>query len=155
MENKSVYIIGGGNSLRRFNFKTLKNKTTIAINRAFFFVPNPNYFITVDHSMLNKLNYRERRYLYNTKASKIFVVNLSLDYMKDEKGKIIDSRYNTLYKLHEFNMIIKSYQSQGIGTSFSNFRSGNNSGYCALQLAVLLGFEEINLLTGKKKQKCN
>ena len=39
--NQSVYVIGGGNSLRGFDYSFLKNKTTIAINSAYKFVPNP------------------------------------------------------------------------------------------------------------------
>ena len=35
---------------------------------------------------------------------------------------------------------------EGSYSSFNDFRTGLNSGYCALQLAILLGYEKIYLL---------
>lgn len=48
--NQSVYVIGGGNSLRGFDYSFLKNKTTIAINSAYKFVPNPSIIYFMDQS---------------------------------------------------------------------------------------------------------
>ena len=43
-------------------------------------------------------------------------------------------------------MIIKSRKENGIGFEFKDFRHGLNSGFCAFQLALLLGYKEIYLL---------
>jgi hypothetical protein len=43
-------------------------------------------------------------------------------------------------------MIVKSYKTEGLGHSFNDFRSGENTGFCALQLAILLGYKRIYLL---------
>jgi len=43
-------------------------------------------------------------------------------------------------------MIIKNAGVEGIGFEFKDFKTGYNSGFCAFQLAVLLGYKKIHLL---------
>lgn len=140
---KEVYIIGGGNSLKNFDFNKLKDKDTIVVNKAIKYVPNPTYFITMDFTVLKKIGLDlVAPYL----GTKIFVANFAKSYLKEQNGQIIDTRFGLIYTLNDFTMIIKSWEETGMGFDFENFRSGNNSGYCALQLAILLGYEEIYLL---------
>lgn len=145
--NKECYIIGGGMSLEGFDFSTLRDVDTIAVNKSVFFVPDPTYFITTDYSFLNKMK-NQNLYSKFTKlsVSKIFVVQSFLPYIVEDKGRIADTRFKLVYNLKDFDMIIKSNKDRGMGFSFSDFRSGVNSGFCALQLAVLLGYEKIYLL---------
>ncbi len=141
--NNSVYIIGGGYSLKGFDFNKLKDKTTIAVNKSCKTVPNLNYFITMDFTALKKIGYDIiAPYLGTT----IFIANFTKPYLKEQNGHIIDTRFGLIYKLNEFNMIIKSWGEKGMGFEFRDFYNGNNSGFCALQLAILLGYTEINLL---------
>jgi len=140
-KNKTVYIIGGGYSLKGFNFNKLKNKDTIVINKVIKYVPNPTYFITIDYTALKKISS-----IKLDKTTKVFIANFAHPYMKEEKGYIIDKRTNLIYDLTDFDMIIKSHQFEGIGFNWNDFRNGNNSGYCALQLAILLGYKNIYLL---------
>ena len=44
------------------------------------------------------------------------------------------------------NMVIRNTGVEGIGFSFSDFKTGYNSGFCGFQLAVLLGYKKIYLL---------
>ncbi len=141
MKNNSIYIIGGGYSLKDFDFNILKDKTTIAVNKSYSYVPNLDYFITMDFTALAKI--REQ---ITKSATKVFIANFTKPYLQEKEGRIVDTRYNLIYKLQDFEIIIKSYRRTGLGVAFNDFRNGDNSGYCALQLAVILGYTKIYLL---------
>lgn len=143
--NNPIYIIGGGESLKGFDFISLINKTTIAINKSIFHVTNADYFITIDYSFLGKIRHSLKDFK-RSNATKIFVANYDNEYIKDREGKIIDTRWNLVYDLRDFHLIIKSKHAKGIGFSFKDFRSGYNSAGCALQFAVLMGYNPIYLL---------
>ena len=142
MQNE-CYIVGGGPSLSHFNFLSLANKDTIVTNKAIFNVPFPSYFITVDYTFLKKIDIQSFRDIL---TSKIFVADFSHPFLKETEKGIVDTRYNLVYNLQDFNVIIKSHNSGGIGYTFDEFRTGLNSGFCALQLAVILGYRKIYFL---------
>jgi len=139
--NKKVFVIGGGTSLRDFDFNKVKDETTIAVNKSYYHVPNLNYFVTIDFTVLRKIGNN-----INSPATKIFIANFSVPSLQEIDGRIIDTRWNLVYDLKAFDIIIKSRKKDGIGFTFKDFRTGGNSGYCALQLAIALGYTEINLL---------
>jgi len=141
---QEVFIVGGGPSLRGFDFFSLLNKKTIVVNKAILNVPNPNYFITVDYTFILKIGLTT---LGECCAHKYFVVDLSYPFIQKVNDSYIDTRHNLTYtNLYLFDTIIESKDQNGLGFSFEDFRSGANSGYSALQLAVVLGFKKINLL---------
>jgi len=140
MKNNEVYIIGGGSSLIGFDFSKLENKTTITVNKGITYVPNLNYFVTMDFTALKKIPPIE-----GSKATKIFIANLAESCLQEKDGQLVDVRFGLVYKLEDFDMIIKSRKKDGIGYDFKDFRNGENSGFCALQLAVILGYETIYL----------
>jgi len=146
MTDKEIYIVAGGNSLRDFDFSKLKNKEIIAVNKSILDVPFAKYFITMDYTFINKKLKEKKGILLNSQATKVFILNLLPDYMVERDGRIIDIRFNYVYELNLFNMIIKSYNKHGIGYSFKDFKHGNNSGFCALQMAICLGYTKIHLL---------
>lgn len=140
---EEVYIIGGGPSLKHFNFNVLRNKITIAANKSIFDIPSPDYFISVDYTFLRKV----KKYSFSTiNAKKFFVADFSHPDLVEIDGQIIDKRFNLVYNLREYDRVIKAQKFLGIGYSFEDFNAGRNSGYCALQLAVILGFKKIYLL---------
>ena len=138
---KEVYIVGGGYSLKNFDFNKLKDKDTIVVNKSIKHVPNPTYFITIDFTALKKIPP-----INNISPTKIFIANFTKPYLQEKEGRIVDVRFPLIYKLEDFDMIIKSYKTEGMGIKFNDFRNGDNSGYCALQLAIVLGYTEIHLL---------
>jgi len=140
---KRIFLVAGGPSLKGFDFSKLKNEDTIVVNKSIFDVPSPNYFITVDYTFLRKININKFK---SIKTTKVFVVDFSHSFLKEQNGQIVDTRFNLIYDLNVFDVIIKSYRAEGIGYSFDDFRTGLNSGYCALQQAVILGYKEIILL---------
>ena len=138
--NREIFICGGGYSLQGFDFNKLKNKTTIAVNKSHSYVPNLDYFITIDFTALRKIK------PVNPSATKIFIANFSVPSLKEINGRIVDTRWNLVYDLKNFDLVVKSRKAEGIGLTFKDFRTGNNSGYCALQFAVAMGFNPIYLL---------
>lgn len=136
---KEIYIIGGGASLIGFDFAKLKNKDTMTINKSLFYLNNPTYHITMDYASLRKIN---KISLFD--IPKFFIANLSTGDLIEKNGQFIDKK--TTYILKDFDIIIKSYKAEGIGFKWNDFRNGRNSAYCALQLAILMGYKKINLL---------
>lgn len=143
MKSNEVYVIAGGPSLIGFDFSVLKDKDVICVNKSIINVDNPKYFVTMDYTFLGKIDLN----LFKTKkCTKFFIANLSLPYMDDSNGKISDTRFNLIYDLKDFDCIIKSRQETGIGNTFNSFIHGANSGFCGLQLALILGYTNIHLL---------
>lgn len=141
--DKEVWVVGGGPSLRDFNFSKLTDKHTITINKSVFYVPDPNYFVTVDYTFLHKGDISRFR---SINTLKIFVIDFSTGSLREQNGRIVDTKFNIIYRLQDFSVIVKSYKDKGIGYAFDDFRTGGNSGFCGLQLAVILGYRKIYLL---------
>lgn len=141
----NVYIIGGGMSLENFDFSKVSDKNVIAVNKSIFSVPNAKFFITMDYTFLNKIKTSYNEFMEH-KATKVFIANFSKEYLVEKNGTIKDIRMNLLYDLKDFDVIIKSRNEDGIGFEMNDFRSGGNSAYCALQLAVCEGYKNIYLL---------
>ncbi len=136
-----VVIIGGGPSLYGFDFNRLKSHTCIVANHAINDIPWATYFVTTDQTYLRKTKVK----LPKT-TTKVFVTNMATGFLVEKDGQVIDRRMNLIYDFSQFDVVIKSTKSEGIGKTFNDFRNGANSGFCAFQLALLLGFKTIKLL---------
>lgn len=142
--SNEVFIVGGGSSLANFNFNLLADKETIVVNKAILDVPNPKNFITVDYTFIRKVG---RNWLASQPVSKFFVVDMTYPFMKKIDNKYVDTRVNLVYEnLDIFDIVVEAHKQKGIGYRFNDFRTGINSGYCALQLAVMLGYKKIYLM---------
>jgi len=144
---KECFVIGGGSSLSSFNWNSLTYKDTIVSNAAIFYVPKPKYFVTVDYTFYTKLNETDRDIFDNIGTTKIFIADMSEGTpLIEENGRILDPRWNLVYKLNPYDMVVKAKYKQGFSYEFSQFCTGINSGYCALQTAIALGYKKIYLL---------
>jgi len=143
--NDRVFIVGGGPSLREFNFGCLNTEDVIVTNVAIFDVPKAKFFITIDYSFILKITNRLQEF-DQSDVTKVFVAGLHHENLVEKRGQIRDTRYNLVYDLSRFDIILKSYNETGCGRTWNDFRSGLNSGFCAFQLAVLLGYKKIYLL---------
>jgi hypothetical protein len=146
-----VFIVGGGASLKNFNFSLLQEKDTICINRSVLDVPKPTYFVTMDYTFVkeieNKTNNKlSRESFSNLDCQKYFIVSTNNKYIRFINNYWRDTRFNYCYDLKEFNHVIPSKKNIAIGHTFEDFVHGSNSGFCAVQLALLLGYKEIYLL---------
>jgi len=141
MPSPSCVIVGGGPSLKGFNFSSLSSVNTIVVNQAIFDVPSPETFITMDYLFV-----RNNPHLFDIHTHKVFIVNHCVDYIKDFGESVQDTRNGAVYNLSRFDEVINSWYAHGLGKFTSEFVHGANSGYCALQYALLQGYREINLL---------
>ena len=142
MRKDEAFIIGGGSSLKDFNFSKLKDKDTIAVNMAALDVPNPTYCITADSTIFRKV---QEGYFKEVDTTWVLVTNPNHCSMKWQDGKFV-SNHGFIYNLFCVNMIIRNADVEGIGFDFKDFKTGYNSGFSGFQLAVLLGYKKIYLL---------
>jgi len=121
-EGETIYIIGGGPSLKNFDFRLLIGSRTIAINKAIFF-----------HTEADVLYWTDVRFytwykneIDNYKGLK-FALKASGQYTNDIK-------------------VLKKGKTYGLETDTQTLAHGNNSGYAAINLAYHLGARRIVLL---------
>lgn len=149
------FIVGGGPSLQNFDYRILRNRHVIAVNQAIFQLPTAQHFITMDYTWLEKSHVLSGGRLTDTKgqvfhhhpAQKHFV----LAFSEPRLGQIgpstyMDHQYEMTYDLSMFNQVIRAIKYGGVGFSFDSFCVGSDSGYSAIQLAVILGYKVIYLL---------
>ncbi len=140
--SRKIYIVGGGRTLQGYDFGKLKGVETIAVNVSALDVPDPTYSITADSSILRRI---QEGYFKNVKTTWVLVTNPNHCTMKWRDGRFVHKN-GFVYDLFCVNIVIRNSGVEGMGLSFDNFRTGYNSGFCAFQLAVLLGYDEIHLL---------
>jgi len=148
-----VFLVGGGPSLLNFDWSRLANENVIAVNSSIFFVPTANYFVTKDYLWAVRADVfyngqkRSRWHLFSgTTSTKVFILSTVGGYIQFRDNKVVDVRSNLEYDLSIYDMIIRSARLPGFSKRFSDFRCGSDSGYSALQLAILLGYKKIYLL---------
>jgi len=127
MQNREVFIIGGGSSLQGFNFSRLRNKDTIAVNMSALDVPNPTYCITADSTILRKI---QEGYFKSVKTTWVLITNPDHCTMKWQDGIFRNIKNGFVYNLFCVNMVIHNAGVDGIGFSFADFKTGYNSGFC-------------------------
>lgn len=140
--SRKIYIVGGGHTLQGYDFNKLKAVETIAVNVSALDVPDPTYSITADSSILRRI---QEGYFKNVKTTWVLVTNPNHCTMKWRDGRFVHKN-GFVYNLFCVNVVIRNAGVEGIGFSFDDFKTGYNSGFCAFQLAVLLGYDEIHLL---------
>jgi hypothetical protein len=118
---ETIYLIGGGPSLKGFDFNLLKDKKTIAINKAYTVAPFANFLYWSDYRFYQLF----KEDIDNFKGYKV----------TNKPKPVIDSIIN-----------LKDTGKLGLDIHPHALRNGNNSGYAAINLAVHLGAKKIILL---------
>jgi hypothetical protein len=121
-KDETAYLIGGGPSLKEFNWELLRGKRIIAINRAFQVLPWADVLYWTDAQFYKWY----RREIDEFKGMKVSCRPLEVP-AKDIK-------------------ILQGVRNQGLDMRPEYICDGNNSGYGALNLAVKLGAKRIYLL---------
>lgn len=117
----TIFVVGGGPSLRKVNLRCLANAYTISVNRSFEIVPHSNV-----------IYFSDKRFW-----------DWYADELRREPGlKITGSP-------HINDPTVLHYQftgARGLEREPGKLRHGNNSGYAAINLAYLFGARRIILL---------
>lgn len=100
----------------------------ICVNKDMYRYPDAKYFLTCDHSYTT----RYRQDIEKFKGTKVFVNNLKNERIKKES-------------IDFYDMVINSTNHTGFGKTWNTFATGFNSGFCAVQFALLMGYDEIHM----------
>lgn len=145
-KGKTCYLIGGGPSLKTFDFSCIKNELTIGVNKSFIKFPTTiNY--AMDKRLYDMVTFAQQpewKILHeqwiNYKGIKLFIKQ-GVKHKYDESIHVVNW---VQQKILSFDLAKGIY-------------GGNNSGYGALALAIALGAKKIGLLGYdlkiKKKKK--
>lgn len=141
---KSIFIICGGNSLKGLDINWLAMEDTIAVNYAAQNLPfEPTYFLTADSGVIKTA--AENNFFNHKNTHNVCVINPK-EHPRWEKVKDYPQKYDGWFKPTRWD--------GNISLDTNDFATGKNSGFCALQYAVQLGYKEIYLL-GVDLQKLN
>ena len=145
-----VFIIGGGTSVNSIDLSLLDGEDIICVNKSIELIDNPTFFITMDYTFFGKTKLSIQSIAAKAKSSH-FVINKTHSYLKEINGCYTDTRSNLKYAgLEHFTSVIESESKTNVQTGFGlsrkEFCNGDNSGYCAIQFAILAGYKEIYLI---------
>jgi len=131
-----AFLVGGGPSLRGFDFERLRGERVIAINAAFLEVPFADICFFMDYTAFlrwikdNRLGLEAKRLFYAFKGYRVY-----LDLIGDRE----EADVYTLRSSGDWRTGLNQDMRNGL-------YHGNNSGYGALNLAYCLGANPIYLL---------
>ena len=130
---EETYIVGGGSSLKGFDFSRLENKCTIVVNMALKVVPKPNVFLTADSWFCG---HAVRNDFWNKMAYRVMVIAPTHKNYGRAKP----------YLAH-YDEVIAPFSYDGdISLDPDKFATGRNSGFCAFQYTILKKPKRIYLL---------
>lgn len=118
-KGRRCFVIGGGASLRDFDFSLIENELTIGVNKIYR-VFEPTILFFADRIMYDEIM-----------PLKMKSIKVAVDYT--------NACFDGVY-------YVRSAGTKGVGMDIDNLYTGNNSGFGALNLALVLGAEPIYLL---------
>ena len=118
---ETIYIVGGGPSLKDFDLEILKDKIVIAVNKAFLYLPFAQVLYWSDSSF------------YDTFKKEIHLF----------KG--IKATKNPSPKTDDIINLVETGR-EGLELEPNGIRTGGNSGYAAINVAYHLGAKKIVLM---------
>jgi len=119
---ETVFVIGGGPSLKDVNWNILAGKKTIAINKSFLNYPNADVLYWTDSRFYS---------WYNQQIDEFNGIKYTIRYSVNYTGNI---------------NLLKKGRRYGLESRTDTLAHGNNSGYAAINLAYHLGAKKIVLL---------
>lgn len=149
MMGRKVILLGGGPSAARIDFRRMAatGVDVIGVNKAFLSGVRLASWVTMDYTFFAKLTTPERGKFEKARFPKFFIANFGSGKLIHEGGRITDPRSSMVYDLKGMDVVVKSTDPRpGLGDSWTDFRCMGNSGGCALQLAVLLGYDTVYLV---------
>lgn len=134
-KDKTCFLIGGGPSLAKFDFKLIRNQLSIGINKSFTKFPT-----TINYAMDDRF-YTLVTYPQNSNQRELHQQWLAYKGIKVFLRPSVKSKFDSsVYYVFNLNTNVLSLNlKKGIW-------GGNNSGFGALMLACALGCKRIGLL---------
>lgn len=133
---KRVFIVCGGASLKDEPLGWLRKEDTIAVNYVGRYMPEPTYFLCADSGVIRNAVTNDFWGLPDTTGK---VVVMQKQHPRFEKVRDCLNAFD--------QRIVPTRYDGDIGLlGGGTFATGKNSGFCALQYAVKLGYKEIYLL---------
>jgi len=134
-KNEPCFLIGGGPSLRGFDFERLRGAgRVIAINKAFMDAPFADMLFSMDHRFYNWLRIGINKNMVGAKQK--FAEFQGIKCWLDINNSFYDGIYFVVGK-----------RGGDMAVSLEDgIPPGNNSGYAAIQIAMVLGCDPIYLL---------
>lgn len=132
LKDDTVFIVGGGQSLRGFDYNILQDRKVIGINQACVYIPNLTAIYWADEDWAAKNDDTLER--HSCKLRFCAKRNPALDYAT-----------NNTYRMLGGAIPLKLTGDQGFDPDINNVR-GNNSGCHVLNLCVNAGAKRIVLL---------
>lgn len=122
----TCYVIGGGSSLKDMDLSILNNQHVIVVNNAYQLVPWADFLFFMDREWLTQHSERLKEFHG-------IILTILTDYEKYSQGL-------------RGVKLLKRGQRDGFSTSSMVVNHGGNSGFCAVNLADLLGAGRIILV---------
>jgi GT2 family glycosyltransferase len=131
-KGQRAFIIGGGSSLKGFDFEQLRGEKIIAINRAVEYVPFAEIMFALDQKLYNQYSQHDKK----------------LDWEKFESFRGLRVWVEAPGGSYGNDVLLVKYLGKrGLTDDLAKgIFTGGNSGYAALNLAVCLGATTICLL---------
>lgn len=129
-----IFIVGAGESLRGFDYSRLRDRETVAVNKVIRDVPHATYFLTADSGIASNVLDWTR----GSDAVKVLAYTPGHRRLEKFQKTFLD-----------FDVVVKysgGNPCPDMGFRFGQFQAGGNSGFCALQFAVIMGYSPIYLL---------
>lgn len=134
-KGKTCYLIGGGPSLKSFDFSCIKNELTIGVNKAFIQFPT-----TINYAM-DKRFYDMVTFAQRPEWKKLH------EQWEAYKGIKLFVKQGVRYRYDESVYVVNWIQRKMLSFELAKgIHGGNNSGYGAIALAIALGAKRIGLL---------
>lgn len=132
IRHKTVFIVGGGSSIKDIDFKELDNEITVSINDAYKYLPNTTAIFWVDDSWISENYDNVMSHPCQLRFTSKFAQHIRLNKDSDPRG-IADAT------------ILRRTGDFGYDPDVNNVM-GNNSGTQALNLVVNMKPKRIILL---------
>lgn len=136
-DSECVYIVGGGPSLKGFDFERLRNKEVVAINKSYEVCPFAKLLWWTD-DRFGRIHYEA-------------LTSHPAPWKAAGRTKVVRFEYpkNAQFHFYRFTGL------QGFEDKPWGLRHGNNGGYASLHLAVKLGAKNVILLGYDMKHEAN
>lgn len=128
LKGKKCFLIGGGSSLKDFDFSVLDDHFTIAINHSVIYYPKANACLFLDGNFLDKQENEARKFLQGYKG--LIFCSFRTEYQKENKDAI--PFYVNRDKIED--------------TFTKGIYGSRLSGMASISLAIIMKAKEIYLL---------